>query len=112
MPRPGLDAALAAAHGQVVAGDPEQPGRRRHLPSRPEAVRAHESGRECLGGQIGRDLRVADTCQEVAEHAVLVAAIEHAEGTWLAASPSEQLLVRRVVPHRCHTHTLHFARSL
>ena len=61
---------------------------------------AHEGRREGLGGQIRRNLGVSDTGEEIAEHLILVAAIEDPEGTGLRARCREQSLVRRVVPHR------------
>ena len=77
--------------------------------SGPKAVGARKRRRERLGRQVGRDLRIADTGEEVAQHPVLVAAIESAESGGLATRRHEQSLVRRVVhnadiPIPCTSH--------
>lgn len=105
-PRPALHPPVAAAHGQGVARDAEQPGDG-GLPTRAEAMRARECGGERLGGEIGGDLGVSGSCKEVAQHAVLVTAVEGPERGGLPARKRQQPLVRRIPPGRFHTHTLH-----
>jgi hypothetical protein len=89
-PAPGrvLDATPAATHRQLAAGDAEQPRGRRRL-SGPKAVGARERRGERLGRQVGRDLRISSTGEEVAQHLALVAAIESAETGGLATRRRE-----------------------
>jgi hypothetical protein len=57
-------------------------------------VSARQRGGEGLGREVGRDLGVPHAAEEVAEHAVLVAAVEGPEGAGLRTSKLEQRLVR------------------
>jgi hypothetical protein len=70
-------------------------------------VRARKGGRGRLGREVGNDFRISGPSKEVAQHAVLVAAIEDTKGAGLAADESKERLVRRVVPDRFHALTLH-----
>ena len=72
----------------------------RAIPNSQATAGLRRGRRERLGGQVGRDLRIADTGEEVAQHAVLVAAVEGAEGGRLSTGRGQQPLVGRVVPHR------------
>ena len=63
---------------------------------------ARQRRRERLGRQVSRHLGVSHPGKEVAQDAVLMAAVESTKGRGLSARCPEQALIRRCVPHRCH----------
>jgi hypothetical protein len=71
-------------------------------------VGARKRGGEGLRGQIRRNLGVANAANEVAQHPLLVALIEHTEGSRLATRRVQELFIRQPGPDT-HTHTLHCA---
>ena len=70
---------LAPVVGQLVAGDPIQPGRGRAALG-PEALRATIAAANVSAkSQVGRCLGVAHTPREIAQHVLGVAAVEERE---------------------------------
>jgi hypothetical protein len=73
-----LDHAAAPALGQLVLGDPEQPGARRRLAHPVPRTRVQRGG-EHLGGQVGSDFGIGGAPDEERQHRALVALVEGRE---------------------------------
>ena len=101
-----LDPSAAPAVGQLVGGDPIQPGQRGPLAG-PVALGSQQRRGEHLGRQIGRQFRIAGAAQEVAEHRRQMAAIESHERVGVSVDELGQQVV--VVSGHHHHHP--FLRS-